>query len=169
MWEFIGNVANVLGIVTAIPVILAALLFIWKCFTRKKAEIKALKNYKVGSSASLSITVGKNESIGRDVARFIDSDETLNNCIGERQFEIHINEMLDEKNGIDVKNELLKALREKETLISDSGATSICLFYSGPSVLGAVIGAYFSNRYSVIMYQFNAANHKYYEVAKIVE
>lgn len=175
VWDWLDKTSIVLGLSTIVS-IGSYLLHKWrerKAVQRRKIALHALAEKDLNRSAILAITLG-NEPIETNVKQFIGTNETLQQMFGITYGEQVPNDLyfsISEKKPINFINEKIRDnqlihfendLDRVYKMVKESGVNTLHLFYCGPSVLCAKIGAKFSNCCAVCLYHYQVQNQTYY-------
>lgn len=175
LWDSIDKISGILGILTALPVGVAAINYLLKGYRARKIRHDVIKNFKGKKCAALVITIGA-PSIATDVERFIRGDPLLS-----REFEsekspdklnglisCHIERKMptDSMTAVDkyIEEFFTKFYEIEKNLKENLSADRLHLFYLGPVAIMSMIADELSNRFTVLCYQYlndPAAKKKY--------
>lgn len=151
-WYWISNFSAVLGIILAIPPVYMAVVYLTRDRERQKKRLEVIRNSKGVTSAVLIINIGQ-LPIRVDVEKFIKENEELQaEEIGTNIFEYHHKDKILNESAADTLFEILKGIREIEEQLKEKGVQRLHLFYAGPIMPAAMIGAELSNRFIVFCY-----------------
>jgi CBASS immunity sensor of nucleotide second messenger signals len=144
-WETIGNIANILQIITAIPVFLAAAYYI--LYRRRINKAIADLNRGGGQKPAALAVDCKGGSI------LVQTRDYL------RQQDINIQpsmiqEYLRKSVTPETAQTYLRELREVRDRMIGEGVTELHLFFRGPIALAIGVGAIFDSVFPVHVYQF---------------
>ena len=161
IWNIIDKISTILGLLSFSSII----WFVQDRFAAKR-RAKAIKKGKNASPAILAVSIGMGSTIEVDVVNYINSDVRLRKELGIPQtpelpentfFSITLPERIDFTNQHTRETALLDFDRKLTAIgaqMKEIGINRVHLFYSGPSVLAAKIGAKFSNRCTVLAYHY---------------
>lgn len=179
--DWLGTVADILGIITALVAVPAVIRFLFYEPKRRK-EIEKLMNEK-GKSAVLAVGLGeKAEGMKSQVMRFVNGNPSLLEQAGGELLE-GINfftlENLtnlpkkDKDEGLYAQkpeqylHEFIQDVNKTMVIMAENGINRIHLFYQGPAILAAPLGAALSNRFAVTCYHYSKSD--YYAVGFLQE
>ena len=184
MWEYIGNISSIIGIITAVPVIGAAVTYICKEPRRKKRIRKMITNPSSMNHAAISITIGTGlPDIKNQVEQYIVHsklrDKIFISADGKKKHIYSIKEGNLPGHGTCDSNDysadaeefihnILGKICSIETTLNDDGIRTIHLFYAGPAMALAPIAAQLTNRFSVVCYHYDN-NGAYYQIGLLQE
>ena len=161
IWNIIDKISTILGLLS-----FSSIIWFVQDKLAAKRRAKAIQNGKNASPAILAVSIGMGSPIEVDVINYINSDVRLRKELGISQtpelpentyFSITIPQRIDFTKPSSRDASLLD-FDQKLTAISaqmkEIGINRVHLFYGGPAVLAAKIGAKFSNRCTVLAYHY---------------
>lgn len=187
-WDIIDKISTILGLSAIVTFFYAANKYMSakKAAKKRAAAVDELRKTGVIPSAVLAVSVGM-PNIGTDVEMYIAGKHSNNQhpldvadlkkkglffniCISENKKVNFIEEMEKKKN---LKNNFLDQLDEELQKIYEmvklSGVHDVYLFYCGPAILCAKIGAKFSNGCAVHLYHFQFGENPPYIYAGLLK
>lgn len=153
-WDFIDKASQVTGLVTdfiGLPSILITLGLVWGRERRRKRELQAIRETPGVRPAVLIVDVGEG-SIRPAVENWLRQQVAFQDFPPDR---IHHLDHPDQRLEVEQIDTFMDGFRQTERKIMNSGCDKIHLFFRGPAVLAAMIGAELSNRTTVILYHKN--------------
>src|SRR3972149_6865468 len=150
MWGWIGNMANIIQILSAIPLLFTAWLFLSRA-RRYKRRMKELEQSSTEKPKALAISlVGTN--ITGQVRQFLD----------ERSLKMSI-ESYYKNTGVTQDNiqSLLHDILKLKRKLTEEGVTEVHLFLACPLVFSTAVGAILDNWVPVKVYHLNRDTGKY--------
>ncbi len=150
MWAWLGNIANIIQILSAIPLLLSA----WLLFSRARRYRKRMKELEQKLSErpmAFAISLAGVDISGH-VKQFLDEKSlkmeviSYNKTAGVTQENIQI-----------LLHDILKLKRE----MTANGITEVHLFLACPLVFAAAVGAILDNWVPVKVYHLNKESGKY--------
>ncbi len=150
MWDFIGNAANLIQILSAVPFLLTAWLFLSRA-RRYKKKMKEFETTTSEKPKAWSISLAGTD-IGGQVKQFLE----------EKSLRMGI-ESYYKSGGVtqdNIQSFLHDILRIKRKLSAD-GVTEVHLFLSCPLVFATAVGAILDNWVPVKVYHLNRGTGKY--------
>ena len=160
-WGLIDKISAILGLLS-----FSSIIWYIQNMRAAKRRANAIKKGKNASPAILAVSVGIGSPIEVDVISYINNDVRLRKELGisktpelpeNMYFSITIPERIDFLNAHSTETALRDFDRKLDTVSSqlkELGINRLHLFYCGPSVLAAKIGAKFSNRCTVLAYHY---------------
>lgn len=150
VWDAIDKTSQLIGILTIVPAV-AAFLGV-RSLQRQRRQIIQQLQATPGSRPALLI-VSVNKPITLQVEAWRRQQEHLRDIPEERVFKLEWDKHL----GAEDLDDFLARFREKRAEIMRTGADKIHLFYGGPVVVAAQIGAELKNGCPVILYHLDSS------------
>lgn len=149
--ETIGVISNYVGLATAVPI-----FWTWYEISlgSKKSERNFLKRTanEVGNRPGiLVVDLLPSRNIEQAVDRFRQSNEQLKAIPKELVFKIDYSRPMSAESMPDLANDL----RKMAGVALNHGVDVLHVFYAGPAIAAALVGAEFSNTFRVILYHHN--------------
>lgn len=156
VWGIIDRLSQITGILGFLP-ILGTLWLVWRIERRRRRELRTIRETPGTRPAVLIVDVGEG-SIRPAVENWLRQQEELQDFPTERIYHLDHPDQRLEADRID---SFMEEFRKVERVIMDGGCDKIHLFYRGPAVLAAMVGAELSNRTTVILYHKNPNDSHY--------
>lgn len=169
-FDWYGFAANTLGIITASVAIPAVIRLVFAEPRRRRRLNQIISNVDRSRSAVLAIGLGKMASMEGQVKDFVSGSQELMTELGELKkgenfFLLEKRENMpepapDEKSPYSDQadkylGETITSLQKEMIRMAEQAVRKIHLFYQGPAILLAPIGAALSNRFTVICYHYS--------------
>jgi len=145
VWDVIDKVSQLVGILTIVPAFLA--WFGVKNIQRQRRQLVRQLQTEPGSRPALLI-VSIDKPIRSQVEAWRQQQEGLKGIPEERVFDLSWDRRLD----FTELDDFIVEFRKVRARVMQAGVTKIHLFYAGPVVVAALIGAELSNGCPVILY-----------------
>ena len=144
MWEWIGNVANIIQILSAIPFLLAAWWFLVRA-RRYRKRVEEMEKTMSERPMALAISLSGVDITGQ-VRQFLDRNGT--------KMEIR---SYAKTAGVTQKNihNMLRDILKIKSDMTEAGVTEVHLFLSCPLVFATAVGAILDNWVPVKVYHLN--------------
>jgi hypothetical protein len=139
----------VIGILTVIPVLLTYYELTMGRRRRHQRWFQEARHETGSRAAILEVDLLSDRDTGVAVKRFATQDAELGSIPDERYFRLHRKDRLcpEDMPGF------VRELREQLAEIGLAGCDTVHLFYAGPAVAAATVGAELSNQFRVLVYQ----------------
>ena len=182
--DWLGTVADILGIITALVAVPTVIRFLFYELKRRKTIKKLMNDSGRRRSAVFGIGLGATATMESQVRTFVNSHPAVLAQVGkelrkeENFFLLEKPENLPEiaadekslynKEAEQYVHEFLQEISATMVLMAKNGISRIHLFYQGPAILAAPLGAALANRFTVICYH-NSRQIGYYAVGLLQE
>ena len=144
-WQMLSSVADVLGIVSAVPMLAAAVLFAHRA-RRYRQRLQAMEGQTTAQPVALAVSL-TGLDISEQVRAFLARQGV--------HWPVRAYRHEEEVNPIVLPNVIQQLSRLKNDL-SLEGVTEVHLFYAGPVALGLMLGGLLHNWVPVKVYHLNS-------------
>lgn len=149
-WEMLSSVADVLGIVSTIPMVVATVLFIHRA-RRYRLRLREMEGQTTAQPVALAVSL-----TGLDI-----SEQVRAFLVRQGQhWPVRVYRRDEEMNSVVLPGVIQHLLRLKNEL-SLEGVTEVHLFYAGPVALGIMLGGLLHNWVPVKVYHLNSLTGRY--------
>ena len=149
-WEMLSSVADVLGIVSAVPMLAAAVLFVHRA-RRYRLRLREMEGQTTAQPVALAVSLtGLN--ISEQVRAFLIRQG--------KPWPVRVYRRDEEMTPAALPRVIQHILRLKNELSLD-GVTEVHLFYAGPVALGLMLGGLLHNWVPVKVYHLNSLTGQY--------
>jgi len=159
-WDILDKIGIITGLITAF-ISFATLIMVYRQKTLLKRYSKNIAEKKGDNPAVLIVNL-LSGSIEAQVQQFMKKDALLANVSQD----MVVSYSWQKKNLIAPEdiNEILREIQSNYSKIKEKGYDSLSLFYAGPTIIAAMVGAMLSNSPMVRVYQLDkgAQNYKYW-------
>lgn len=149
-WAILNRVSDVLGVLTAVPMLAAALLFLHKA-RRYRQRLQEMEGQTTAKPVALAISL-TGVDISEQVRAFL-------NGLGV-QWPLQSYWRDEEVSEVTLPR-LLQHLARRKNELSLEGVTEVHLFYAGPVALGIMLGGLLHNWVPVKVYHLNSLTGRY--------
>jgi hypothetical protein len=149
-WEIFSSVADVLGIVSAVPMLAAAVLFAHRA-RRYRLRLREMEGQTTAQPVALAVSL-TGLDISEQVRAFLARQG--------QHWPVRVYRRDEEMNPADLPGVLQQLLRLKNEL-SLEGVTEVHLFYAGPVALGIMLGGLLHKWTPVKVYHLNSLTGQY--------
>lgn len=149
-WELLSSVADVLGIVSAAPMLAAAVLFAHRA-RRYRQRLRAMEGQTTAQPVALAVSL-----TGLDIS------EQVRAFLVRQEQHWPVRAYLHEEEVTPiVLPRIMQQLARLKNDLSLEGVTEVHLFYAGPVALGLMLGGLLHNWTPVKVYQLNSLTGQY--------
>jgi hypothetical protein len=149
-WEMLSSVADVLGVVSALPMLAAAVLFAHRA-RRYRLRLREMDGPTTAQPIALAVSL-TGLDISEQVRAFLIRQE--------KPWPVRVYRRDEEMTPAALPGVIQQLLRLKNAL-SREGATEVHLFYAGPVALSVMLGGLFHNWVPVKVYHLNSLTGQY--------
>ncbi|MFP4147439.1 SAVED domain-containing protein [Thiohalospira sp.] len=155
LYEFLDWTSIIIGILTFIPVVLTYLEVTVGRRRRHQRWFREACRESGNRAAILHVDLLPERDTDVTVWRFTSQRDDLGSIPSERYFHLHRKERL----GPEDMPEFVRELREQIGEIGHAGVDTVHLFYAGPAVAAATVGAELANQFRVLVYHHQHSDY----------
>lgn len=149
-WEMLEHIANVLGVLTAVPMLAAALLFFHRA-RRYRQRLREMESQTTPQPVALAVSL-----TGLDI-----SEQVRAFLIRQgKHWPVRVYNRHEAVDPLTLPG-VLQQLMHRKNELSLEGITEVHLFYAGPVALGIMLGGLLHNWVPVKVYHLNSLTGQY--------
>lgn len=149
-WEMLSSVADVLGVVSAAPMLAAAVLFLHRA-RRYRQRLREMEGQTTAQPVALAVSL-----TGLDISEQVRTFLVRQGA----HWPVRTYRHKEEVNPIALPG-ILQQLSQLKNDLSLDGVTEVHLFYAGPVALGLMLGGLLHNWVPVKVYHLNSLTGQY--------